>query len=351
MATSNAISKQKISTQIVIDHAMRACRIAPQQITGEYLQTAQEQTQLMLSSWANTGTPLWCQTSSILPLQQGMYTMPTPPGTIDLLNYNIRSCNRFSGTYTSDEGIAAQAFDGDIYSACTHTTPGGFIALQLGSGTPMDNFGIMPNVTGIWSIDLQYSMDGITWTTFYTDPAFAAQAQVFQWVDFQGLRAAPYYRLLGGSTTVLDVAELFFGNNSQEVTLERINKDDYWSLPNKSFQGRPVQFWLDRQVDGPIMNLWPTPGAQYVFFQITVLAHRQIMDVGTLTQQLEVPQRVFDTVVWSLAERLRLIIPEVDKQATADIPDIAAQARRLMWAQEIDDSPINLNLDITAYTA
>lgn len=351
MATSGTIGKTQFSTQLVIDHAGRACRLAPQQMSGEYIQTSLEQLQLMLSAWANVGTPLWCQTAYLLPLLQGVSTVSPPAGVIDPLNTNIRNCTRFSGTYTSSSGTPLLAFDGDPLTSCTQTTPGGNISLQLSSAMAMLNFGIMPNVNGVWSIDLQYSQDGLNWTTFYVNTALVVQAGVFQWMDFQGIRPAVYWRIVGGSNTTLDVAELFFGNNASEIPLERINKDDYWNLPNKNFQGRPVQFWLDRQVAGPVLNLWPSPGAQYVFYSISMLAQRHIMDVGSMTQQMEVPQQAFDCVVMSLAERLRLVIPEVDKQATADIPQIAMEARSLFWTGNIDDSPINLNLDISAYTA
>jgi hypothetical protein len=190
----------------------------------------------------------------------------------------------------------------------------------------------------------------VTWTTFYTNTAFAAVARQFTWLDFQGLPNANYWRLQANGTTVLNVAELFFGNMATEIQIARINKDDYWNLPNKTFQGRPVQYWCDRQLNGPVMQLWPAPGAAFVFQQVTILAHRHIMNTTDMAGNIEVPQRVFDAVWMSLAERLRMVIPKVDKNETMDIPQLAAQARILMWGEEVDQSPINLQLDISPYT-
>ncbi len=351
--TSGTIGSTQFNTRLIVDHAFRACRIAPEQVTSEYIRVAQEQLGLMLSAWAKTGTPLWCQTKEILPLVQGVYTLQvanTVPGVVDILEANLRQLTEFSGTYTSSSGTAALAFDDNPLTACTQTTPGGNITLQLQTAMAVENVGIMPAVAGTWDVTLQYSNDGVTWTTFDTETLNCVAGQ-FIWFDYQGLPVATYWRLQAGSTTTLNVAELFFGNNAMEIPVARINKDDYWNLPNKTFQGRPVQYWCDRQQAGPVMWLWPAPGAAFVFQQITVLVHRHIMDVGQLYNVLELPQRAYDAAMWSLGERLRMVIPQVDKQATADLPAMAKEARARFWAEETDRSPVFLQLDLTPYSA
>jgi hypothetical protein len=358
LVTSNTIGQVQFSTRLLLDHAFRGCRLAPQQISGEYIQTALDSLALMLSAWANEGVPLWCQTKYILPLVQGVYQLAvanTFPGVVDILEANLRYCHRFTGLYTATQGTAANAFDSNVETDCTQTTAGGSITLQLATAANTDNVGIMSAVTGTIGFMLQYSNDGTNWTTFYENDALAVQAGVFWWMDFQGLPQQLYWRLQADDSTILNIAELFFGNHAQEIPVSRINKDDYWNLPDKTFQGRPVQYWCDRQVAGPVMWLWPSPGRFFVFHQITVLAHRHIMDVGTvqtgaMNQVLELPQRAYDAVWMSLSERLRMIIPEVDKQATADLPAVAKAARMLFWGEERDDSPVFLQLDIGSYT-
>lgn len=352
MAISGVIGRT-FTTDVVVDHAFRGVRLDPEAVGGEEIDTAVTQLNLMLSAWANAGTPLWCQTKYILALRQGVYSLDVNsqfPGIIDVLEANLRQCTRFTGNYTSSEGTASFAFDSNPLTACTEIAAGGQITMQMSTAAAVENVGIMPFVSGTWNISLQYSNDGATWVTFYTTAAFSAVAGQFTWLDFQGLPTATYWRLQANSTTVLNVAELFWGNAAQEIQVARINKDDYWNLPNKSFQGRPVQYWCDRQLNGPVMQLWPAPGSAFVFQQITILAHRHIMNTTDMSGTIEVPQRVFDAVWMSLAERLRTVNTRVDKQATMDIPSMAQQARMLMWGEEVDQSPINLQLDISPYT-
>lgn len=352
MAVSGSIGRI-FTTDVVIDHAFRGVRLDPQAISGEDTDTALTQLDLMLSAWANEGTPLWCQTKYILALRQGVYSLDVSaqvPGVVDVLEANLRQCNRFIGTVSASAGTASFAFDSNPETACTQVATGGTIDNFLSTAASVQNVGIMPFVSGIWNISLQYSSDGVTWTTFYTNAALPAVAGQFFWVDFQGLPARQYWRLQANGTTVLNVAELFWGNQAQEIQVARINKDDYWNLPNKSFEGRPVQYWCDRQISGPVMQIWPAPGAAFVFQAITILAHRHIMNSTDMSGTVEVPQRVFDAVWMSLSERLRAVISRVDKNATMEVPGMAKQARMLMWGEEIDESPINLQIDISPYT-
>lgn len=356
MATSGVIG-QTFTTQQIIDHAFRACRLAPQQIAGEDIDTALEQLNFMLSAWANDGTPLWCQTKYILPLIQGQYQLNVAsyfPGVVDILEANLQVCTEFTGTATASQGTAANAFDNNPLTFCTQSNPGGNIALHLSAANCLTIVGLMPAVTGVLPlISFQYSLDGVTWTTFWSVTNYAGVAGTFTWWDVSNFGIVPqaaFYRILAGNTTTLNVAELFFGNNPLEIPVARINKDDYWNLPNKTFQGRPVQYWCDRQMNGPVMWLWPSPGPAFVFQQITVLAHRQIMNTVLLSDSIEIPQRGFDAVWASLAERIRILVPTVDKQETMDVPAWAQQCRRAFWGEERDDSPVFLQVDLSAYT-
>jgi hypothetical protein len=148
----------------------------------------------------------------------------------------------------------------------------------------------------------------------------------------------------------LNAANVFLGNTPTEIPMARLNRDDYVNLPNKQFQGRPLQFWVNRQLNNPILYLWPVPSAQFVTAQVVVWIKRYIMDVGNLTQEIEVPQRWYDAMVYQLAAKLAEEIPTVDPQMISILDQKAQRALIEAENEERDDSPIYLTPNIAVYT-
>ena len=103
------------------------------------------------------------------------------------------------------------------------------------------------------------------------------------------------------SGNTLDVREFYVGDMSTEVTMARLNRDDYTNLPNKNFTAnQPYQYWLNRTIPQATITLWPAPSDPFV--QMTIWYSRQIMDVGDLNGQLEIPQRWNQAIQFMLAD-------------------------------------------------
>jgi hypothetical protein len=99
------------------------------------------------------------------------------------------------------------------------------------------------------------------------------------------------------------------------------------------------------------MRLWPVPNADAETSQIVLWRQRQIMDVGTLTEELEVPQRWYEAVVSLLAAKLAFEIPEVDASLIPLLDQKASQALYMARMEERDNSPITIAPNISMYTA
>lgn len=350
MATSGTVSTTVFNTAKLIEHSFRRCKIAPQQQTAEYVQTALDLLFLFLSTLASKGIALWCIDKVILPMYENVQTVPCPVGTVDVLNANLRTSNRLTGTASASEGDADNAFDGDIDTSCTQTTPAGYIELALESGTQGSVFGVLPDATGTWDIAIQGSEDGATWTDLYTNAALEVDNGEWLWVDIEGVLDYSYYRLQANGTTVLDVREFYIGNLLNEIPLAKINRDDYANLPNKFFTGRPVQFWYNKQRAQPLMEIWPAPQGAYTFDQIVLYAQRYVQDVGTLTQEIEVPQRWYRAIMLQLAADLCSEITEVPPNARNEIEMDRMPALREAWDSETDSAPSYILPNISCYT-
>lgn len=306
---------------------------------------------LRLSSMANKGIPLWCIQKTILPIYVGQPSVFTPVGTVDVLNLNLRRTTRPSGTASSSSGTAANAFDGDFSTACTQVVPNGWIQLQFASATAIPMFGILPNASGSWDFTIQVSNDGVTFQTIYTATAQAMTAGVWFWFDVEGVAAWSYYRLQAGATTTLDVTELVFANTPTEVMLAPLNRDDYSNLPNKTLQSQPSQFWFDRQRTQPVITLWPAPNDQSKLWNLVAYIHRQIQDVGTMAQEVELRQSDYMAVMARLAGDIAMIDEEVNPALVGAILAEADREWKDMWDGESDSAPTSISPNIRPYTA
>tara|TARA_B100000780_G_C21017925_1_gene407852 strand:+ start:153 stop:818 length:666 start_codon:yes stop_codon:yes gene_type:complete len=97
---------------------------------------------------------------------------------------------------------------------------------------------------------------------------------------------------------VVDLLDVVLRRNNTDFTVERISRGDYSTFPNKTTQGRPSQYWFDRQV-APIINLWSVPENstdQLVYYYV-----RRIQDADTLVNTTDMPFRFFPCMVAGLA--------------------------------------------------
>src|SRR5210317_1641677 len=60
------------------------------------------------------------------------------------------------------------------------------------------------------------------------------------------------------SASVVDVLELVLRRDGTDYEIERISRGEYSTLPNKTTQGRPSQYWFNKQIQ-PVINLWAVP--------------------------------------------------------------------------------------------
>ena len=341
----------------MIDHGARRCGKLAEELTSEQLVSAKQSLFFLLSHLANIGINYWAINKKVFGLIPDQYEYKLPVGSIDALNVLYRTMNRLQGDYSSSAGgVVANVYDGDILTYCQQTAPNGNISVFYGTNNPVyaGSIGFLPYVanqgTATWSITLEYSLDGITWLTLDDLGTVSVTDSVWVWTDIDPGETVAYYRIRAYNGTTLALRELFIGNNSREIQMSRLNRDDYTNLPNKNFTAnQPYQFWFNRTIPQPNIVLWPVPNDPFI--QMTVWYSRQIMDVGQLTDELEVPQRWYEAVVFMLAHRMSLELPQVAMDRINYLEKMADRYYNEAEAEERDKSPIYLAPNITPYTA
>ena len=128
------------------------------------------------------------------------------------------------------------------------------------------------------------------------------------------------------SNTVVDLLEVTLRRSSTDFEITRISRGEYLTVPNKTTQGRPSQYYFDRQI-APIINLWATPENstdQLIYYYV-----QRIEDADTLVNTTDMPFRFYPCMVAGLAyyigmkrspERLQMLksVYEEEFQRAAD---------------------------------
>jgi len=97
---------------------------------------------------------------------------------------------------------------------------------------------------------------------------------------------------------VVDVLEMVLRRDGTDYEVERISRGEYLTFPDKTTQGRPSQFYFDRQIE-PVITLWQTPENstdQLVYYYV-----RRIEDADTLQNTTGIPFRFYPCMVAGLA--------------------------------------------------
>lgn len=328
MAYSNTISQTTFTTDRVLRSAVRRCKVPAEQLSSDDWSIAQDELFLLLGSLANMGVPLWAIQKQLYAMYEGQGALTLDVGTVDVLNSFFRRSSELTGT--------------DTDTSTTHT-------VEFDSATGVSVVGILWTATAV-PIALERSDDGVTWETVQSETPTASAGQK-TWFDLDSVVAATWFRVRATSGT-LSFDAVYLGNNPYQIPLARLNRDDWTNLPNPAFTSQqPLQYWFDRQVSQPVMRFWPLPNLQATSAQIVVWRHRQIMDVGTLTQEIEVPQRWYDAIVAGLAARLGRELIQVDAAIIPQLDSDAAVAMNYAQAEEYDDSPMRIAPNISMYTA
>lgn len=109
----------------------------------------------------------------------------------------------------------------------------------------------------------------------------------------------------------VDLMEVMVRRSGTDYSIERITREDYMSIPNKTQTGRPTQIYFERG-STPSIKLWPVPDAADTLVTYRI---QRIQDADALTNDVDVPSRFIPCMVTGLAYYLALkMAPERAQQ-------------------------------------
>lgn len=325
MATSGTVGVTKIKTAKVIEKAFRRCGLSPQQLTPEYVDNALEDLYMLLMSMATRGINLWCVEKNIIPTVLGQATYTLPIGTLEILDLLHARPFRREGDDTTDPL---------------------FFQTELTEAERVVRMGVSFSVLPTDSFVLQYSEDGIVWTTQLTVSQLPTETGIWNWYDLTQIVEAQFYRVQGAALGT--VADLYLVGSVREIQITQFNRDDYANQPNKSFSSATITNFYFEKLMAPQITVWPIP--QDDEQHIVLYRHRQVQDIGKLTEELEIPDRWFEAITWHLALRIAFEVPGVEPSRREEVKVMAGSMTLEVELGETDRGPINWVPDIGPYT-
>lgn len=354
MAYSGTTGNTTINVDQLLSYAFREAGKTSEEMTPEYVEAGKQALFYNLQNLSNLGVNLWLLENQLYGAVTAQQQLVLPKTVIDVREANwVYIVNSAATSYLPTSNPESPAvFGQNLDLVSTSTVGNNWFGLSYSPGQPVFYVGFNGyNGTGdttTYNFAYEVSNDGITWKTIQQLPTTTLSDR--QWAYFN-INTTPnyyYYRLRETVATTFTVRQIVFSTSQQVIPLARLNRDDYWNLPNKQFPSvRSLQYWFDRTIE-PSMYLWPVPNNDFQMFQLIV--EKQMEDVGSLTNQIYVPDRWINCVQKQLSHSMSLQLPGVDLQRIQYLEGQAEKAFQQASDEERDKSPIYFQPNISYYT-
>ena len=358
MAYSGTYNQTKINVDQLISYAYRDAGKTAEEITPEYIDAGKQALFYVLQNSVNRGINIWLQEIVVLGAQTNQQVLPMPKNTVDVLEANwIYIVNpTFSQTLPVSNPAVYSLFDqtgnANLDLHATTTLTDNYFGAAYSQGTRLFYVGFnayAPLGAATYNLDFQVSNDGVNWTTWESFPSVTLADRQWQYYGINTTEIFYFYRLKNRSTTeTFSLRAMQFAQSQQVIPMARLNRTDYFSLPNKQFPSqRTLQYWFNRQID-PEMYLWPVPNNNFQAFSLIIECQPQ--DVGSLTNELYMPDRAIAYFQAALSHKLSMQLPGVDMARVGYLEKIALDLRTQFEEEDRDKSPIYFQPNISYYT-
>jgi hypothetical protein len=353
MAYSGTINETQITVGQLIEYAFRSSGKTAEEQTPEYINAAKQALYYILMNLSNRGVNLWMLKTLLIGTVTAQTVVTLPQDVIDVreANWRYMVTPQIAEALPLSNVDAAILFDNDLDGFATSTLVDNWFGAEYQNAQRIFQVGFnayAPSGTATYKLVLEASEDGITWTTAQTLPEVTLSDREWFYYPIDPSPQHYFFRLRSTVASVFSLRQVVFSYTQQDIPMARLNRDDYWSLPNKQFQSqRALQYWFDRTIS-PSMYIWPIPDNDFQCFQLVV--DTQLQDVGNLSNQLYLPNRWLMAVQSWLNHEVSLQLPGVQLQRIQYL-----EGQYLKWLaqaedEERDKSPIYFQPNVSYYT-
>lgn len=278
-----------------------------QAIPGRVYEHAVRKLQSMIKAWQAEGLQLWNRRQATLfpAYQDEQYSISAASGSDHCANSYVNTT--LSADEASGQTVLSLVSTSDMTAADN-------IGIELDSGTRQ--------WTTIVSVD---SSTQITITTALTGAAASGNTII----TYTNKISDRPLRILDARTVDLD-------NNKTSVQMEMIGYDQYFNIPVKTTDGRPINYYYDKLLDAGVMYLFPRPNNVAELVEFTY--HEAMEDVDSATDNFDVPTEWTEALTLGLSARL---CPKYGKfEELKTIKPLADEAKKIVTEFDNDEEPL-----------
>jgi hypothetical protein len=137
----------------------------------------------------------------------------------------------------------------------------------------------------------------------------------------------------------IDIIDAVIREGSTDQTINRVTISEYNQIPNKTTEGKPSQYMLDKQYT-PVIYFWNVPDKTYT---LVYWAVNQLDDITASNQDTDVPYRWSDCICSGLASKLALKFSPEKFQLLNEMYE-----RSFNFAASSDNDGVSLRIQPTA---
>jgi hypothetical protein len=343
------------ANQIILESFERIGLTLPE-LVGNPIVSSINSLNILLTDWARYNN-LYSIQPFMTNLIGGQKSYQLPIGTADIPEREVSVADitrQLGGTaYSSAGGVAQNAFDDNPATACTQTSPDGYIsyAYTPAPGFALDYIGIQSNTTQQYTLAIEYSFDNSNWINIYPvinnqNPpttglqTYLAGQQV--WYVNKVSILAPYWRIRETNGATLDIQELYFCTHNISRQISLLSRSQYLGIATKDLTGSVSSYLLNRDIN-PSITLWPVPDGKpdypYLILNLKVLSPQIIY----LTDILNIPNRFYEAFCANLALKLaqkdKIMGIEISPDKMANLIKSAAKSMEDIEQEDTEHAP------------
>tara|TARA_R110002110_G_scaffold263578_1_gene479277 strand:- start:266 stop:961 length:696 start_codon:yes stop_codon:yes gene_type:complete len=150
------------------------------------------------------------------------------------------------------------------------------------------------------------------------------------------------------STAAIDVLDAFMrqtiNDENIDIQMTRLSRSEYSSVPNKSTTGKPLQFFVDKQLS-PTVSVYPTPDKSSTYTLVMNVLTR-MDDVDAATNTLELPFRFYPCLAAGLAYYISV---KKSPERTGLLKQIYEEEFQRALEADEDRASLRITPDVSSY--